>query len=176
MNDFSNPDLIAASAAALDNVNTPTRSEHHDWQPVVPFKQELPQVHPFDLTLLPDSIGPWIQDICKRMDSAPIDFASVASMVALGSLIGRKVALCPKQHTDWRVVPNLWGALIGRPSTKKTPVINEILAPIQAFEKAAKIDFEQEQVEYKSDRLLDELTEKDATSKAKSLIKKKQAR
>ena len=50
--------------------------------------------------------------------------------MVLGSLIGRKVGIFPKAHDDWLVIPNLWGAVVGRPSLLKSPAIAEIMKPL----------------------------------------------
>jgi len=40
--------------------------------------------------------------------------------------IDHRVVLKPKQFDEWAVHPNLWVLLAARPSTKKSPVLNEI--------------------------------------------------
>jgi len=37
-------------------------------------------------------------------------------MAALGSMIGRKVAIRPQIEDDWEVIANQWALLIGRQS------------------------------------------------------------
>ena len=59
-------------------------------------------------------------------------------MVAYASVVGRKVAIRPKRRDDWTVVPNLWGTIIGRPGTLKSPALQEALRPLSLLEKAAK--------------------------------------
>lgn len=66
----------------------------------------------------------WLIDIAYRMKIPP-DFSAAAAIVALGSIIGRGCGIHPKRHDDWLVVPNLWGAVVGRPSLMKTPAISE---------------------------------------------------
>ena len=59
-------------------------------------------------------------DIAERMQCPP-DFPAAAAVVALGSVIGRRCGIRPKRQDDWMVVPNLWGAVIGRPVTRGLP-------------------------------------------------------
>lgn len=60
-------------------------------------------------------------------------------MVALAAIVGRKIAIRPKRKDDWTVVPNLWGAIIGRPGVLKIPMLQETTRPITQLEiKAAK--------------------------------------
>ena len=40
----------------------------------------------------------------------------------------------PKQHDDWRVVPNLWGLIVGRPGVMKSPALGEVLKPLHRLE------------------------------------------
>lgn len=101
-----------------------------DW----PEPAELPDpklpVMPFDFELLPDALRPFVQDIAERMQCPP-DFPAVGVMVAAGSVIGRQCAIRPKRHDNWAVVPNLWGAGMGRPSTSKSPSFDEALKPLK---------------------------------------------
>ena len=69
-------------------------------------------------------------DIAERMQIPP-DFSAAALFVILGSLIGRKLGIYPKQMDNWIVVPNLWGAVIGRPSLLKSPAIAEVMKPLE---------------------------------------------
>ena len=84
--------------------------------------------------MLPDSMRDYITDIAERMDNSPPDYVAVGVMVALATLIGRKLSILPKRYDPWLVVPNLWGAAIGRPSAKKTPSLTSAMAPLHTFE------------------------------------------
>ena len=75
-------------------------------------------------------------DIAERMQCPP-DFIAAAAIVALGSVIGRRCGIRPKRHDDWTVVPNLWGAVIGRPGVLKSPAIQEALRPLHRLEAEA---------------------------------------
>ncbi|MHC5544446.1 DUF3987 domain-containing protein, partial [Singulisphaera rosea] len=70
-----------------------------------------------------------------------LDFVAVASMVAAATVIGRKVAIRPKRHDDWTVVPNLWGMIVGRPGLLKTPALNEAMKPLRRLEAMAREDY-----------------------------------
>jgi hypothetical protein len=64
---------------------------------------------------LPAAFRPWVSDVAERTQ-CPVDFPAVAAVVLLATVVGRQVSIRPKAHDDWTVVPNLWGAVIGRPS------------------------------------------------------------
>lgn len=108
------------------------------WDDPLPLKEELKPVATFDQKMLPETLRPWIMDNAERMQVPP-DFLAAASVVVLGSLIGRKIGVFPKAHDDWLVIPNLWGAIVGRPSLLKSPAIAEIMKPLDELaEKAIK--------------------------------------
>jgi hypothetical protein len=62
--------------------------------------------------------------------------------VVAGSLIGRKVGMHPKRRDDWLVVPNLWGAVVGRPSLMKSPALAEVMKPLARLIAEAYEDFQ----------------------------------
>jgi len=85
------------------------------WSEPSPLPEGLLPVCPLDPAMIPAPLRIWLMDISDRMQ-APPDFSTAAAIVALGSIIGRGCGIYPKRCDDWLVVPNLWGALIGRPS------------------------------------------------------------
>ena len=80
--------------------------------------------------MIPERLRPWILDISKRMQ-VPYEFIAAPAVVAISSLIGRKVGIYPKQNDDWLVMPNLWGALIARPGFFKSLAIAEAMKPLE---------------------------------------------
>lgn len=117
------------------------------WPDPLPIPDDLPPVKPFDPVLLPSTLRPWIVDIADRMQ-CPSDFPAVASMVALAGILGRKIAIRPKQRDNWTVYPNLWGVLIGRPSLMKSPPMKETLLPIRRMTADALAEYEAAMAEY----------------------------
>lgn len=104
-----------------------------DWPEPTPLPNALPPVDPFDAELLPDALRGWVMDIAHRMQCPP-DFPAVAALVALSSLIGARAVIQPKAKDDWQVVPNLWGAVVGRPGVKKSPALGEALKPLHRLQ------------------------------------------
>ena len=109
-------------------------AESLTWDKTKELKAELLPVKPLDPEMLPNTMRDYITDIAERMDNSSPDYVAVGVMVALATLIGRKLSILPKQHDTWLVVPNLWGAAIGRPSAKKTPSLTSAMAPLHTFE------------------------------------------
>jgi Protein of unknown function (DUF3987) len=95
----------------------------------------------FDPAFLPKAIAPWVMDISDRMQCPP-DFVAIPAMVALGAVIGRKLAVRPQCKTDWYEVPNLWGCIVGRPGALKSPAMDEALKPLHRLEAEAARDYE----------------------------------
>ncbi|MHB8368810.1 MAG: YfjI family protein [Leptospirales bacterium] len=86
-------------------------------------------VQPFRETLLPNAFRPWIKDISDRMQCPP-DFPAIGAIVSLAAVVGRKIGIRPKRRDDWLAVPNLWGAVIGRPGIMKTPALDQSKLPL----------------------------------------------
>ena len=96
----------------------------------------LPDVLAFDYSYLPDALRGYVQDISERMQCPP-DFAAVAVLVMMATIVGRKVGICPMRHNDWTVIPNLWGAVVGNSGVMKSPTLAEALSPIKKLQAAA---------------------------------------
>ena len=112
------------------------------WPEPEPLPDVLPPVDAFDPAMLPAALRPWIIDIAERMQCPP-DFPAAAAVVCLAAVVGRQVAIRPKRHDDWTVVPNLWGGIIGRPSLLKSPALAEPMRLVDALEAKA-ADFHRE--------------------------------
>lgn len=95
--------------------------------PIVPDLRPVPQFNP---ELLPDPIRAWALDIADRAQCA-IEYVAVGVLIALATVIGRKVGIRPKRHDFWLVVANLWGMIVGRPGVLKTHALEEALAPLR---------------------------------------------
>jgi putative DNA primase/helicase len=101
-----------------------------EWPEPKPLPADLPAVPPFNFACLPESFRGWVEDIAERMQCPP-DFPAVGAMIALGSLVGRKIGIRPKRYDDWLVIPNLWGCVVGRPGLMKTPALEQPLLPLR---------------------------------------------
>src|SRR5215204_833686 len=99
------------------------------WEEPVPLPEGLPPVASLDPAMVPEPLRGWLGDVSERMQ-IPLDFAATGAVVMAGSLIGRKIGIYPKRYDDWLVVPNLWGAVVGRPSLLKSPALAEVMKPL----------------------------------------------
>jgi uncharacterized protein DUF3987 len=107
------------------------------WPAPKPIPTELSPVRAFDFELLPESLRPWIRDAVERFQCPP-DYLAVAAIVSAGSLVGRRVAVRPQRRTDWTEYGNLWGLVIGRPGSMKSPAIKEATRFLRQFEQQAR--------------------------------------
>jgi hypothetical protein len=131
----SGPD---STASGPDNTAEPNSGV---WRQPQPLPKGLPPVDDFDLQFLPAALQKWIADISDRLQCPP-DYVAVAAVVALGSLIGRRVGIKPQTKTDWLETPNVWGGFIGRPGMLKSPAMQEALKPLHRLEAEAAKDNE----------------------------------
>ena len=144
--DFNDLATLEGLETVKEQINSDL-SVNDIWPAITPLNTNLPPVEPFNYKLLPDGLSEWVKDIVDRTQCPP-DFIAVTVMVSLASLVGRKVAIHPKEHDDWLVTPNLWGTLIGRPSAMKSPAMAEGLRPLKRLAKEAHEQFKNEIEEY----------------------------
>ena len=176
MTDFNDAAQIFGSEAVArmiaDAIEPTAAAAGDDWPDPLPIPSTLLPVEPFSDLMLPDSLRPWIADIAERMQCPP-DFPAVGAMVALSSVIGRKACIQPKRvDTDWKVMPNLWGAVVGRPGVMKSPALSEVMKPLTRMETAAQNSFETAMRAYDEGAAVDELMQKAAKDNASRAAKK----
>jgi putative DNA primase/helicase len=106
------------------------------WEDPVPLPEGLPPVMEIDPEMLPEAFRGWLCDIAERMQ-VPLDFLAAGAMTVAASVVGRKVGIRPKRLDDWVVVPNFWGAVVGRPALLKSPALGEVMKPLDKLIDAA---------------------------------------
>jgi hypothetical protein len=128
-----------------------------EWEDPVPLPEGLPPVATLDPTMLPEPLRGWVVDVSERLQVPPA-YAAVGAVVVAGSLIGRKVGIHPKRHDDWLVVPNLWGAVVGRPSLMKSPALAEVMKPLTRLIAEAYEEYQKAMLAYETDVMVAEAT------------------
>ena len=101
----------------------------------------------------------------------PLDFPAIGAVVAIASLVGRRVGIYPKRQDDWLVIPNLWGAVIGRPGELKTPALSEVLKPLKRLEIAARERHTEEMRAWEAKCLIRKLTRDEQEKKIKAALR-----
>ena len=157
----NNYGAIKALAPELSVSAKSLHASTEPWPDPQPLPSELSPVQKFDLTLLPVMLHSWIKDIAERIQ-CPIDFVAVTAMVVASGVLGRRIGVRPKQRDDWLVVPNLWGAVIGRPGVMKTPAISEPLNMLKRLEIKAKDEYRDKAGDFEAAKIV-----ADAKKKAK---------
>ena len=132
-------------------------SPEGEWEDPALLPEGLPPVASLDPAMLPEPLRAWIVDISERMQIPP-DFAATGAVIVAGSLVGRKVGIHPKRRDDWLVFPNLWGAVIGRPSLLKSPALSEVMKPLARLIAEAYADYEGEMGSFEREAMVAEAT------------------
>jgi len=135
------------------NGSASENADDGSWHAPEPLGGELPPVPAFDLRLLPEALRTLVQDTSERMQ-VPLDFPAIASVLCHAGVVGRRGFIQPKaEDSEWIVVPNLWGALIGLPGIMmKSPTINTMTKPLTSIEKLWRSLFEAAKGEYEHEK------------------------
>lgn len=144
--------------------------EFNAWPDPIPLRDELPPVQALTPDLLPSQLRGWVQDIAERMNCPP-DLVAIPAMVSAGAVIGRRVGIRPQRHTTWLEVGNLWGCVVARPGSMKSPAASEALAPIKRLEAMAAETNREALARFKVAEALHKLQRDDANTKAKAKLK-----
>ena len=172
---FAKPheDLSAAVAGVLHDPK-PKGAAAPDasaWPDPKPLPEQLLPVLAFESGYLPDSVAPWVDDIAERMQCPP-DFVAVPAMVALGSIIGRKIGIRPQKRTDWTEVANLWGMIVARPGAMKSPAMSEALKPLHRLEAKARQSHEESLKRFAREAAFVKIAKDEAAKMARTAVKK----
>ena len=85
-------------------------------------------VQPFPLAALPYPVQQIIREGAVSVN-APPDFIAIPTLVAMASAIGN--SRCLRIKPNWTERAVLWGVVVGRPGSGKTPAAKIALAPIR---------------------------------------------
>lgn len=131
----------------------------------------LPPVAQWDYDLVPEILRDYIKDVSIRMQCPP-DFVAVAAVVGLAGVAGAKFRVFPKQlDSSFSIVPNLWGALVGAPSSMKSPTLSEGLRPLSSLQAEARKVFEEQRGSFEIEKEISEMAIKFAKDEAGKAMK-----
>jgi Protein of unknown function (DUF3987) len=111
-------------------------------RPVPPFNAEI---------LLPPVLRAWIANEAERMPCLQ-EFVASGALVMLGAVIGAGCGIVPKNRDNWMIMPNLWGAMVGDPSSKKSPAWKAAKAPLRRLIKEEKKAYREALNKYETEK------------------------
>ena len=149
------------------NPTTPVET----WPPLEPLPEGLPAVPALEPEMLPYALRPWLTDITERMQ-CPLEYPTVGALVALSAVVGRQIGIRPRLRDNWTVVPNLWGAVVGRPGLMKSPALSEAIKPVSALEAAARHQWEKDKRDHEIQAQLQDAGAKAAKKEIEAAMKK----
>lgn len=149
--------IIDVPKSILDLIALARSDGAQAWGTPEPIQHELMPVPNFNTAMLPEALRGWVVDIAHRMQCA-VEYVAVGLLVMLGSVIGTACSIRPKQRDNWVVVPNIWGAVIGRPSRRKSPAISEAMKPLRALDHEARQQHQDALIWHEQDKLTRKLT------------------
>ena len=121
----------------------------HPWGPLLELPAP-PAVPTLPAEMIPEPLRAWVDDVADRL-CVHREYIAVPALVSLGAVVGRTLGIHPKQFDDWLETPNLWGALVGPPSSKKSPAIAEGTAPLERLAARAAEAYADAQAEREAD-------------------------
>lgn len=140
------------------------------WAHPKPMPDGHVNVPEFDPVLLPEVFSAWVEDIAERIQCPP-DYLAIGVMVGLSSIVGRQIGVRPRNHDDWTVVPNLWGAIIGRPGLLKSPALSEAMRPLNMLETGAREKYDAEICEFEANCIVEKAEAKQAEKDIAKAVK-----
>lgn len=84
-----------------------------------------------------DLFGPALHllEAIAQGTATPIDYPAAAYLATCASLIGGKRRVRPYATSNWAEPPILWIGIVGDPSSRKSPPIDEVIEPLRAIER-----------------------------------------
>lgn len=168
---FNNIDIYDDSLHSLLNNAKTLNLKNLEWVEPNKLSTSLPPVKTISQDMLPDILWRYTQNNAERL-SVPPEYVAVPLLVSIGSLLGTKVSILPKLKDSWEEVPNLWGAIIGNPSTKKSPALDAGMKPLKRLAHKAQADYEQAQKEFAIYKEINKHKAKAIDDELKNLTKK----
>lgn len=147
---LSKPVNVVGTSAAPSVVG---EEQEFAWPDPKPINTPLPDVAAFDYAMLTDELRQFVRDSSERMQCPP-DYLAATLLVFLSGVIGNRIAICPKRmDTGWRVIPVLWGGIVGRPGSMKSPAINEVKRRLKSVEDVLDREFKVAFNQYTTDKI-----------------------
>jgi hypothetical protein len=83
---------------------------------------------------LPTIIDRYARDVAERM-GVPVIYAAMGALVTVSAAVGGGIRIQPKaRDTGWKQGPFLWAVIVEEPGGKKTPLLEEVVAPLRELD------------------------------------------
>ena len=163
----SHPNATADDVRTLETVKPrPTQVSEPE-----PLPSPLPAVPSFRADLLPDAVRVWCEDVADGLQ-VPLDFTAVPAMVSLAGAIGRSIGLSMKQRDHWVERPILWGCVVGRPSSGKSPALAPSRRMLDRLAGEERHTYELAQRDYEAHALMADARKANAKKTIQAALKK----
>ncbi len=113
----------------------------------------------FTPEMMPEPIRRWTLDNCLQTEGS-LNYGAVAAITVCSNIIGMRCQVKPKKHSDWKLTSNLWGMVIGEPSQRKSPVVDQFLRPLKKLEMDASKVHQEKMLQYEPEKIEQIIAEK----------------
>ena len=143
---YTHNQTAAEVTKAIDGARRKWGVENQDHvvaaEPQSPFAEQI--IDPWDtlqppafpIEAVPGILRGYVEARARTMGADPCAITWAAISACSAALDGR-TRLRMKRHDTWSVPPAIWVALIGRSSTKKTPIISDAWRPLEELQAVA---------------------------------------
>lgn len=138
------------SGDADRGANQASAAETDDWPEPIDFfaVNELTGSPQLRADHVPECLCGFIFDTAARMGVEPAAVA-LGALVSCASVVTDDWRLQPKRFdTEWTEQPRIWGAIVGEPSIRKSPVLSACTRPVDALEAEARKIHQAEMIRY----------------------------
>ena len=120
-----------------------------DWPEPTALPPVLHPAPPFDYKMLPEVFVDFVRDTSERM-GVPPDYLAVPLMLSSAAALGVGWVICPKEFDKgWKETAVLWGGIVARPGSKKSPCLQLAAKPLQRIEATLKAAYQAAKTEYR---------------------------
>jgi hypothetical protein len=95
----------------------------------------------FPLHILPETVQRYVKSQSVLIGCDPAALA-MAALTAFSGALDHRFAVKMMRNGEWWEHPRLWTLLVGDPSRKKTPIINEATRPLELYQNVLRCDYE----------------------------------
>ena len=120
-----------SKAYRVTDTKQPGQSEE-PWGELLEISENSLPAPMLDVELIPESLREWVISEARELSVHP-EYILMPLIASLGGLIAHKFGVFPKESTSWCEPTNLWCAVVGEPSTRKTGAIKKALSFVKVI-------------------------------------------